>query len=325
MKSKKLSSVFIDLKGTSLPFKKNFQGLLTKLHLLITPSYMIPWHSISNLLFLITVEVAFKSPPCNESRKTESAMAMLQVLLCYRSMPKSSCHSQCWWRRCSSLKACVCPCFVTQKRLILLSFNELIKEWFQWTYERGRQIRHYYAKYIDFFFLDSFSDLLFIPPQSRHELHSHSFILNYSSFQQSTLKIGIFLANIVVNSLCSVSHKHLEGDVNHTDPRANFLALSPKEKNTLNVVRRWIIYHITRFFFIQHTNTTTFMLSSIPETIITFLNSLPVFHMLSASVVKGVKVQTCLPFLLPYWKHLLNRLSQVCMRVRGTQHSYPLD
>lgn len=98
--------------------------------------------------------------------------------------------------------------------------------------------RYYYAKYIDFFFLDSFSDLQFIPPQSRHELHSHSFILNYSSFQQSTLKIGIFLANIVVNSLCSVSHKYLEGDVNHTDPRANFLALSPKEKYTLNVVQR---------------------------------------------------------------------------------------
>lgn len=99
-----------------------------------------------------------------------------------------------------------------------------------------------------YIYIYSSSDLKFIPPQSRHELHSHSFILNYSSFPQSTLKTGIFLANIVVNSLCSVLHKYLEGNVNHTGPRANSVC---KRKKYLECGAE--VNNISYYYFFLHT------------------------------------------------------------------------
>lgn len=69
---------------------------------------------------------------------------------------------------------------------------------------------------------------------SSHELRNHGFIFNYPAFQQSMWKSGKLLPNIVEISLFSGLYKYLDGDINHTGPRANRSSSTPKEKNNLN-------------------------------------------------------------------------------------------
>lgn len=145
--------------------------------------------------------------------------------------------------RCSP-KACVRLHSFAQRGLLLLSHNELIKKQFQLypavhnsVHIHTHIYKNIYTKtntVCKLYFFCSLLCLLFLLPMSSHELHNHGFIFNYPAFQHSVWKSGKLLSNIVESSLFSGLYKYLDGDINHTGPRANRSSSTPKEKNNLN-------------------------------------------------------------------------------------------